>query len=138
MKGRRRGSTQRGCRLTPSLPGSQQSCKAPERRDGEQAVSPRGFFWFDLDVRGVPFGKRANAGAMGLSGIRDKSLIASCKSLFARCREDKELSERSGEEGAAAGTEVARGGFSLFRAVGVACRSRSGSITGVSQWKDLS
>lgn len=81
-------------------------CKASERQDGEQAVSPRGFFWFDLDVRDVPFGKRVNAGVMGLSGITDKSLIASCKSLFAKCWEDKKL---LGKEWGGGGSSPERG-----------------------------
>lgn len=106
MKGRGRGSTQRGCRLTQSFPGSRWGWKAPERQAGEQAVSPRGFLGFDLDVRDVPFGQQAKARVMGPSGIRDKSLIASCRSLFTKAWEDKKL---LGKEWGGGGSSPERG-----------------------------
>ena len=49
---------------------------------------------------------------MGLSGIRDKSLIASCKSLFAERWEDKKLSgkEQGGGDSSPEGERRLRGG----------------------------
>lgn len=67
---------------------------------------------------------------MGLSAIRDKSLIASCKSLFTKGREDKKLSGK--EERKRQHPGGCEGAFSLSCAVGVVCRMLSGSITGIS------
>lgn len=94
----------------PELPRTSVALQSPGAAGRRPALSHRESFsgW---SVRDVAFGKRVSTGVMGLSGIRDKSLIASCKSLFAKGWEDKKLSgkeQRRGQHPVAC-----EGGFSL-------------------------